>query len=110
MFKIGGSLLLRQLEEPFLEGQTIGQVLTTNPHSLEAVTGLRCGLFGPVLAKYSIMTGRSSLKVPLAEQVEWLRRVDPVIHRVAAIAGLRRCARLLPLPFHRRGYPGQARA
>ncbi len=48
----------------------------------------RCEFLGPMLAKCSVMPGRSSLKVPLAKQVEWLRRVDPGIHGVAAIAGL----------------------
>ena len=71
---------------------------------------LGCKFLGPVLAEYSVMTGRSSLKVTLAKQVEWLRRVDLVIHRVAALKGLCRCAWPLPLPFHGRGYPGQPSA
>ena len=40
----------------------------------------RCGFFGPVLDKHPAIPGRSSLKVPLAKQVEWLRRVDPGTH------------------------------
>jgi hypothetical protein len=32
------------------------------------------------------MAGRSSLKVPRAKPVEWLRRVDPAIHAVGHAA------------------------
>ena len=38
------------------------------------------------------MPGRSGLKVPLAQQVEWLRRVDPGIHGVGLVTSDERFA------------------